>query len=427
MKKYFIQDGEKVPSYIENLFRSSFEYNDIKKKENSFFSRFVGFIIHTDKMLVSFPKHFLSYEDLISANEFSNNYKLLNSYSNLLMNTLRKSSQKKSENGIDIQKELNSHFPFEAFLNIYEYFKKYGLYMKEIQLKKPGYNGKIDWKSTIEKSPIIVNKKNILFMPPIINKKVSVEVFISKCMAYVIDSTAEKISIFSPIQKTNYNYHDLDWSNSKIIINKLRELKHYLFKDVHKKLLEDLIHFFENENYSNNSLKIKTHNFNLIWEDMIEKYLNNYFIGINTITEPKKHEKQIKHQLTFSSTPLNQKLNFSKTKFYTDKRGEEGHRLEPDHYYCTNSIRYLFDSKYYTKVKGLEYKQISYYYLLRKHDSHNKKLQTFNAILLPTERASDSEKNFNYHYEHSPLYSVDKEEFFIIEQYLNMIDVMKKY
>lgn len=63
------------------------------------------------------------------------------------------------------------------------------------------------------------------------------------------------------------------------------QIKQYHFKDIHLRLIEDLIVYFKNQNHGNKHLEIKIYSFHLIWEDMIKDYLNKYFSKINDDNE----------------------------------------------------------------------------------------------------------------------------------------------
>ncbi|WP_436960591.1 hypothetical protein [Staphylococcus xylosus] len=423
MEKFTIQEGEYIPPIIEQLFKNHFNHKDTQIKDDGSISNFSGFIILNDKLLVSFPKHFLTKSELHQSYISSDNINF-EKHSKLLFNTIYKASSKTSVLGKEITKDLEENFPFRAFLNVYEYYKKYGLYKKEIHTKKYGYDGEIDWKSSIEKSSLIFNNNNIIFIPLVIREKLYHYEFLSKCMAYIINSSADTLSIFIPITKVHYDYKDIDWRNTKRIIKELRKLLRSSFKDIDKNLILSIIQFFENKNHVTNGIKIKIHTFYLIWEDMVQEYLNNYFLDISTFTD---NQNVVRHKLTFSEKPLPQKLGFLKKTFFTDARGTSGFSLELDHYLATKSNIYIFDSKYYQKLTGLNYKQVSYYFLLNNQNNPSMNLNTYNALLLPTSRNMADFENFKYHYIHSKEFSYNNQTFFIIEQYLNTLHVMNMY
>lgn len=309
--------------------------------------------------------------------------------------------------------EINKSYPFESFLNIYQYYQKYGLFTKEREIKKFGYNGKILWKDTFNKSPMVINQGNILFMPTVIKKGVTGYVFVSKCMAYVINNTINKCHFIFDMPRVHLEYRDMDFTNSEKIISLLSQIKSSLFKDIHRRLIEDLITYFRHENRGNTHLQIKIYNFNLIWEDMINVYLNKYFLKIGGDGE-----------LIFDST--SGKINdFKKGKFQLDSRRDETstYRIEPDYYYNEGKCRYIFDAKYYSRIESLDYKQISYYFLLRYIDNENNdELITYNALILPTSGPQIKK----VHFELDKAFNRNK-EFRIIEHYLNVREIIRSY
>lgn len=420
---FIIQDGSVVPKKILKLFKDDFEIGDIGLSEKGYNSKFVGFIIKDDNILVSFPKHYFSREKLQEYQYTDNSTKeKIQDDIKTLFRVIQKSSIKKSERSLGIQNEINSGYPFLHFFEIYDYYVKFGLYTDERVIRKIGYSGKIDWKRTILKSPILVNKNNLLYMPMVIKKRINEHVFISKCMAYVIDTTANVLSVFMKLKRTNLDINDINWENKKLIISQLREIKQSVFKDKQKRLIESLIRYFEKQNKGNGTIKIKTRNFDLAWESIIEFYLKNYF----------KHLDENGY-IKFSNTRNMELKHFDKKTIFPDIIGKGGRNIQPDYYLVEKNIRYIFDAKYYNEVRELNYKQISYYFLLKHYEGIPNEygkiapLPTNNILLLPTERNREDERNFKKHFKLNPLYNLDEIEFVIREQYINVQYVMKKY
>lgn len=420
---FIIQDGNVIPQKIRELFKDDFEIGDIGLNEKGYNSKFVGFIIKNNKLLVSFPKHYFSNEQLHEYQyvDDSNKEKLRDDI-RILYRVIQKTSVKKSERSIGIRNEINSGYPFQHFFEVYNYYVKFGLYTDEREVRKLGYSGKIDWKGTILKSPIVVSKNHLMYMPMVIKKRINEHVFISKCMAYVIDSTANALSIFINLKRTNLDINDINWGNEKLIISQLREIKQTLFKDKQKRLIDNLIRFFEKQNKGDGTIKIKTRSFDLAWESIIEFYLKYYF----------KHIDENGY-IKFSESRNMDLKPFEKKKIYPDRLGKRGRNIQPDYYLVENNIRYIFDAKYYNEVRELNYKQISYYFLLKHLEGIPNKngkiepLPTNNLLLLPTERYSKDERNFKKHFDLNPLYNLNETEFVIREQYLNVQYILKKY
>lgn len=428
VKKYIIQEGQVIPSHIEALFEECFEYNDIQTYGRENYCQFTGFIIQRDKMLVSFPKHYFAKPQIEKGDFLGTTYEL-NDHLNLLFSTIRKATLKKSERAIGINQDVNSHYPFEAFFYVYNYYKLYGLYTNELERHKLSYSGKISWKKTLEKSPMVISENNLLYLPMVVKKRYNEHVFLTKCMAYVIDNTIDRFSIFLKLERTEFEYRDINFNNKQLILNRLREISQTIFKDIDKGLIRYLISYFENDGYSSDQIQIKLHSFNLIWEDMVETYLNKYFLYVESEGQNQR--------LVFSTEVNDMKYNFKKEFFYPDIRGLKGHRLEPDHYSNYKGNIYLFDSKYYNEVKGLDYKQVAYYFLLANRKVHSDSNKIYNALILPTKKDSSLSSN-KKHFMYDQNFTVDSQVgykpksdqdigFIIHECYLDIQKVMRNY
>lgn len=418
-----IQDGTLLEPDVRQKFGSFFNYRDISGKEKGDYINFVGFIISEDNTLVSFPKHFISEDqkDYITHEPIK-----LREYMNLLFQTILKYSKKNNEKHIGVKNDLNEGYPFQSFFEIYDYYKKYGLFTNEREIKHFGYQGNISWKDSLRKSPIVINNNNILYIPLVIKNKVHDYVFISKCMAYVINSTMDRFSVFLNLNKVPLDIYDIDFNNRDFIMSTLRKLKHSLFKDIHKRLIDNLITFFEHEKHGTNSIQIKIYTFNLIWEELVNDFLNKYFLKIDHSTNDIIFRKTETYNVFHKPTIYPDNIDKGKIK------GEDnflGYSLEPDSYFIKDSCRYIFDAKYYQNIKSLNYKQISYYFLLKWYESNinsegiKTPVKTYNALILPTE----AEYKRDTHFLLNTDFNEDEEEFMIIEYYLNVINLMRSY
>lgn len=412
---FFIQDESIVNEKIYLRFKDLIEPGDITKNKQGYTSKFVGFIFSPNAVLVSFPKNYFDPKKIEKNNIFFENENLLKNDTKLLFRVLQKTINKFSNYTLGMETDLNDNYPFKSFIGIYNYFLKYGLFTNEYEIKKLGYTGKIDWKNTLLKSPIITDGKNVLFSPLIIKKKISEYVFISKCMAYVINSTADYFSPFLNLKTTDLEIKDINWSNKKMILLKLREIKQTIFKDKYKRLVDDLILFFENENYGTGILRLKTRNFNLIWEEMVQLYLNKSFNGITK-----------NGYIDFGNKESKKNFNFKKEILRPDK-SDNKRTIAPDYYLISNNNRYIFDGKYYSEVKELNYKQIAYYFLTKHYKNDDSQLTTYNILILPTFRDDNDLLNRISHFDLKEGYNNDEKQFSVKEQYCNIKSVMKSY
>lgn len=416
-----IQDGTLLDSNIQKKYATLFDYRDIIGRENGNYINFVGFIINGDNILVSFPKHFLSEN---KRGTITDDPIKIRKYTSLLFKVIFKFSKNKNKKHIGVKNELNNGYPFQQFFNIYDYYKKYGLFTNEREIKKMGYQGTISWKDTIRKSQILINNGNLLYIPMVIKKKVNDYVFISKCMAYVVNSTIDKFSLFLNLNKIPLDMNDIDFSHRKFIISHLKTLSHSLFKDINKQLIKDLISFFENEKYGSRTIHTKIYTFNLIWEELVNSYLTKHFVTI----DPNTNDLLINENEIYNN-------RFQKPLFYPDLRDKyktdkySGYRLMPDSYLVKDSCKYIFDAKYYQNIHNLNYKQVSYYFLLKWHNSDidSKKnlqpLKTYNGLILPTEK----DYKIKTHFSLNTDFNKDEEVFVIIEYYLNVLKLMYDY
>lgn len=412
-KYYLIQDGEKVDPAIKKLFSKGLEARDIKVNRKGEFFNFVGFLLSDENILISFPKNTFKTSYL---KQLTNNKKKLSRYISILFNCIKRTANNKDSKYMGIRDEMDSNYPFLDFLEVYNYYKRYGLFTNEKEIKKFGYGGRISWKDTINKSPKLIYNNNLLFLPLVIKKNMQQYVFVSKCMAYVINSTLDKFSLFLDGERVSLDTGSVDFSNKYLVISQLKEVKRTVFKDIHQRLLNSLISFFMKEKTKGGDYQLKIYSFNLIWESMVKEYLRTKFLGIENLKI--KWSDKVQNNL------------FVKKTFYPDIRGKVGYAIEPDYYLVSNNIRYIFDAKYYTSIKELDYKQISYYFLLKhidaKRDSNGKilsVLKTYNALILPSAQNENSE----IHFQLNSDYNMDEKDFIIMSYYLNTVNIMENY
>lgn len=408
-----LQDGVAISKEFENKYKDIFSLADFRHRDNDIVTDFVGFVTHNNDVFVSFPKHFYSEIELSQINENTD----IKADIKLLFNCIRKAILKKTLTSIGINDDLNKNYPMRAFFQIYDYYQKYGLYYDEIKTQKLGGTGKVNWNKTIKKSPVIISNGNIIFNPIITDSNKKNAVFISECMAYAINSTIEKFSFLLNYSKVDYDIGNSGWDNKETIVNKLRSVLNEIFKDYQKKLIMNLIEFFEHMESGNKTIRMTINSFNLIWEQILENYLNCYFIGISC-----------DGFLEFSDTKNKKMRNFTKGSEITDL-SENEYRVEPDYYYFGFDYKLILDAKYYDEVKGLNYKQAAYYFLLKHHNQFKndiKNWKTYNLLLLPTSN-SDEEKNKKKHYILNPIYNNNEVNFVINEQYFYIKGLMEKF
>ena len=98
--------------------------------------------------------------------------------------------------------------------------------------------------------------------------------------------------------------------------------------------------------------------------------------------------------------------------------------IYPDHYLEYNYTQLIFDAKYYSKVVGINYKQVAYIFMLQNlidtKTDKKKFLKTYSALILPSDKRSTK-----IHF------SLDRKfgnnDIIITEEYLMIKDVMEEF
>lgn len=368
-----------------NLKENDYKINKNKNGENERYFDFVGFIFNRNEELTVFPVNMFSNSEISSLNS---EYKVLN-YKKLLADTIfyyiqKTDSLSKAYSHLGEEIGFNSNYPFKEFFEIYKYYNTMGLYREERYTSKMGTKGKIDWKETIRKSPIVISSNNLIFTTFFSKHKVQIDVFMSECMAFVINYTAKKFSFlfnFKQVQEINPTFQ-IDEIESIII--RLYEYKNQIFKDKYISLINNLIEFFIkllklNNEGGNTHIKIKY--FNDIWQDMVNDYINVFLEDVDKISGIKLSHERL-NKLNFEKKVID--IDFSKNNF----------RLEFDHYAEYKNLSLLFDSKYYNEINRLDYKQIVYTQMLTNNILFNKNNSyVYSTLILPT-NVEHYEENF---------------------------------
>lgn len=409
----YFHDGDMINENLRNLFSNKdikvepiYDENDKKTEDNKTIVNFVGFITdNKNRTYVSFPKHF-------SVNNLQNDARLI--FNCIQAHRQRNPSLYFGKFGMKI---YDSSYPFAFFYNIYDYFNKYGLYRKIETKIKSKSGGKINWKSTINKGRKFIINNNYIPFPIYYNNKQYLYNFVTKCMIYVIDYTIDTFPFLVNKKKTGEPFPNdnlfLKEENKSIIIHNLRKINSITFKDHEKELINNLILFFLSLK-KGGKFYLKHYNFSIIWENMVEKYLDRYFQGVDTNKN---------NRLIFSQD-RNKKYKFKKITFHPNLANKK-QSIQPDHYYEDEENRYIFDAKYYNQVLGINYKQVSYVFFLRdyvgnKSTSISKK--TYSSLILPFEK-----RKTKIHFKMNPRFSKLFEDMIIGEEYLDIREVIETY
>jgi len=415
MRTNYNNDGQELNK--ELLIKEGYEFNeerDLRKKyirdENTgektdkyvYVLDFVGFIVNSNNDIYTvFPK----------------NYRVVNpnTDSAQLFNVIAKHIQQRPDMyvGDEYGKRFKSNYPFAAFFGVYDFFNKYGLYFDDTNLIKPNAGGKVNWKETIRLSNKYISNNKLLFFPIYYEKRYHFMHFLTECMIFAIDYTIDKFGIFVNLDKTGRVLPVFDFINNKeFILENLISLRQQTFKDSLLELIDHLINFFTNLN-EGGIYYFKHYSFSSIWEHMVMNYLKSNYKEVSN------------NKIIFDENNSNH-IEFSKISFYPNLANDNQY-FTPDYYYADGDTQLIFDAKYYTNIKGIDYKQIAYYLFLNEYrdninDDSPKYSKTYSALLLPAE-----ERSSKIHFQMDPLYNKTNKDFVISEEYLDIREVIDFY
>lgn len=373
---YYGQDGEIVHDEIKQLFELDEKELRWSSRLNASVFSIVDFVFNKDNILVVFPKHYFSTVEL---ERYNCTHAELNYDIRLLFEVVQKYRQNTDSSAparkyMGAQDRYESEYPFMPFFRVYDFYQKYGLYTEKNEKIVAGGNGKVLWKTTLDKAQKIISKNNLIFSPLYVKKKNLKSVFITDCMAFIIDYTVELFSCFLCMKKTGYHCRKFDFLNNiDYVISQLRQYENKTFKDMHKRLIASMIDFFEQYKYqtkaAGGNIHIRIRYFDMVWQDMVEKYLNTHFAGMHPTD----------NGVVFNPTQQISPVHFNKTTYRDVDDSPHDFSIELDHMAYDNDKLYIFDSKYYYEVSSLNYKQFSYNEILR---YHYPQLMEINSVLI---------------------------------------------
>ena len=411
---YYGQDGCNVSSEIIKLFKlGPREIKYVDQSEKYVFD-FVGFIFQGNCILTVFPKHYFLEGEI---QKYNVDHPRLYRDIKLLFDVIQ--YYKKHEKTKAVAKTYlgeftgyESNYPFKSFFEVYRYYQLYGLYEEKENKVTTGNKGKISWKTTILKSNKIISEGNLIFTPLYVNRKDYNEVFLTECMIFIIDYTIDFFKDFFCMKKTGKNCRFNFESNIDYVLMQLKINYSKNYKDINKNLIQNMIEFFRE--FKKKSIGGNTHieirYFDRIWQQMIESYLNKHFAGINKSTGA----------AIFNARSHETKIDFVTERFNDIDNSTHQFYIEVDHIAKDDDRLYIFDSKYYTSVTELNYKQIAYNEILRYY--FQKLNHMHNILFLPGPEGS--KLHFSYS---SKCVGTRKYGTNIIEQYLNIKRVMEDY
>lgn len=409
----FGQDGDEINGEIKKFNLSDGDKRYSKEFKN-YILDFVGFVIEKEKILAVFPKHFFNDDDNFekqNKKQVEENVKML--FKVISKYNLENKSKSVADKYIGYKDNFESDYPFESFFKIYEYYKKYGIYKEEEVSLSKDTSGKISWKDTIQKANTIASNGNLIFLPIYTKKKSNKNAFLSECMTFVINYTIRNFSYFIQLPPVREKECKIDFlTNREYTLRQLYQYNNTVFKDYQKELINALINFFEkyDRNASGGAIHFKINYFHVIWESMVNKYLNDCFIKVD----------KENYKLVFDYKKRKNTKKFKKETFNIDKSIHK-FIMQPDHYYSDENAIYVFDSKYYKNITDLNYKQFSYTILLGNSELGNNK-NLYSALLLPGKSRNGLHLKLDL-----PYCQLNQGCNYIIEQFLSVRLLMKNY
>lgn len=420
-------DGQKLEKYDDALVTNLNQFFIKKKVEvdengdtkiinNSLFG--VGFSINIEanNLYIVFPKNYSVDQNSIMS-EISLLTKVINKF-------LKKSTL---SHGIE---DFKSNFPFRSFFSIYNYYRKFGLYFSSYNRITPNTGKKIDWKYTLKNSMKIVQNGSLHHFPIYYKDEINYNSFLTYCMAYAIDYTISNFYfVVGNLEGTSLDYNKIDFLTDKnYILSKLHSIKGKVFNDIHINLIDNLIKFYS-EYKSSGQIYFYTDKFDLIWQTMVEQYLNNRFIKTNSKTG----------NIEFSNNKIKRPIIFKKKIAYPNKANKKNY-IDIDHYYTESSNQYIFDAKYKESVNRIDYKQISYFVILSNYRNEDEVIKwekdgkditkkvpkmyknTYSALIYPENKNIQST-----HFEIINHFNLEMERLKILSVGLDIKDVMRNY
>ena len=299
---------------------------------------------------------------------------------------------------------LKSNFPFESFFEIFEYYKENGLYVEYYDQVLNRHTSKVNWKFTISNSEKYIIDDSIYFQTLYYRNTFERENFITDCMSFIIEYTLSTFSFIFGVNSLGLKYKDWKFlENREFVIRKLTLLNTRIFNSKGKKLLNAIIRFFKENKFGGNYY-LKHYNFDSIWEDLVQHYLNNKFNGIS------KGMIDLEGSFTgnrFKKIPYHPNLN------------NANHSIQPDNILIENGKTYIFDAKYFLPT-GIDYKQVCYSIFLARNISDLKNI--YSALIVPGEERKKIE-----YFIMDPDLNKDLSDLKISMEFLDIRKVMEFY
>lgn len=373
--------------------RDIIEEYDEKKGENIYKLNFTGFEIDNQGNVI----YFFPYEYRTDS---------LEKDGELLFKTIYRHIQKRPELyfGQRADKDFRSNYPFESFFEVFNYYLENGLYIEYFDRVTNRHTGKVNWKHTISKSDKYIINDMIFFPTPYYKNILGKTNFLTDCMSFVLEYTISKFNFIFGIKTLGLNYNNLNFLENKEFVKRtLMNLNTKIFNSKTKKLLNSIVRFFE-EIKEGGNFYLKHYNFESIWEDMVQEYLNDKFrgyIGCSIDLGGSNEQNKFKKEVFFPNL-----INLN-------------HNIQPDNVLKKNNNIYIFDAKYYIPT-GIDYKQICYSLFLSSNIDGLKNL--YSALIIPGKNRKTKE-----YFLMNPKLNSDLINLKISLEYLDIRNVMEAW
>lgn len=379
-------------------------------------AKFVGIVagLSGTDLLISLPKNYMNLEDFRKLD-----YHEKIRHVRLIMANVCRKFDSQWYTRFDRHEDTEGNFAMDAFYRIYDYYRRYDLYKVNKRTIKPGYYGKVAWKDTMNRASKVIDHGNLVLLPMYIKEKQQVENLITESMIFAINYTELLFGQFIDLpDNSKIAGRGIDarfLNNTKEILNFLYQFRNTIYKDIDKELLNDIIVFLEKLNAGSRDKQhaVKDYSFSSVWEKAVEKYLNDYFVGMKD------------GKLEYSEGKNAGKKRFGKQVNRGYNRARPEWSMQPDHYYKDGNTLYIFDSKYYNDVTDLNHKQFVYHVL------YGRNVQViYDALIIPSSGKTDTEPyvDIPYYWECSDESCSDDDGRIVIYlNRLNTIDVLKNF
>jgi len=200
-------------------------------------------------------------------------------------------------------------------------------------------------------------------------------------MNYVLADASGYKNFINTIMPYEYINKIIYLNNLRYVLNELKKIRNLYFKDIEKRLINNLIEYIAWKSTTRDNVRLRTLKFENYWEIMINEYLNDGFCGIEEDKIIWGENKQNK----FSKPEMEYVESVEKRLQYRDR---SLYKIQYDHIFIDddNHKIILFDSKYFNaEVDQLNYKQLFYQYNLRQKYPE---FLIYNGLLLSTEKTT---------------------------------------